>query len=119
MIAIAWLVVLELTVAYGLSSLRSPADAALLAALLLLGTGAGYYGLMGRYWQALAWFAALAWYSSSMARYLDGIEPVLSAAPEALQLLILIWVPMLPVAWMLSIMATQFGYWQERWTNDD
>ena len=98
MVAIAWVVGLEAVIAYGIPILQSPVDVALLIAMLLMGTGAGYYGLMGRYWQTLAWFAALAWYASSMARYLGGMEVPLSIAPEALQLLILIWVPMLPLA---------------------
>ena len=118
MVAIAWLVALEVVLAYGLAGLRSPADAGLLVAMLLLGTGAGYYGLLGRYWQTLAWFAGLAWYSASMARYLNALEPVLASAPPAFDLLILIWLPMLPVAWMISIMATQIDYWWGRWSDD-
>ena len=119
MVAIAWLVGFEAVIAYAIPALESPVDAALITAMLLMGIGSGYYGLMGRYWQTLAWFAALAWYASSMARYLGAIQFSMFVAPEAFQLLILLLTPLMPLAWMLSIAATQYPFWRSRWDDDD
>ena len=117
MVAIAWLVGLEAVIAYAVPTLQSPVDVALLIAMLLLGTGAGYYGLMGPVLADPRLVRRAGLVRIEHGPLPGGIEVPLSVAPEALPL-ILIWVPMLPLAWMLSIGATQFAYWRSRWDDD-
>ena len=117
MALVLWLVAFEVVAAHVLGSLRSPSDAALLLAMLLLGTGAGYYGLIGQYWQVLAWFVGLAWYARRMAGYLATVEPVISAVPEPFPMLILLWIIVLPASWMIAVGVAQYQYWYEKWSN--
>ena len=116
MALVAWILVWELVLAYGVATLQSPADVALVLAVLLLGLGAGYYGLLGRYWQTVAWLVGLAWYVRSFARYLATVDPVLATAPEPFPfLIIMLYIPILPPAWMLGTIASEAGYWYSRW----
>ena len=116
MALVAWILVWELVLAYGLAALRSPADLALALAVLLLGLGAGYYGLLGRYWQTVAWFVGLAWYIRSFGRYVATVDPILATAPEPFPLLIImLYIPILPPAWMIETCVVEVHYWYARW----
>lgn len=115
-----WILCWEAMLVYGVDLLASPADAALTLVMLMLGLGAGYYGLLGRYWQSVCWMIGFAWYVRSFARYLAAVDPILASAPEPLPfLIILLYVPMLPPAWMLSIAATEALVWYRRWRGDE
>ena len=120
MALVAWLLIWELTLAFGLAMLPSPVDAAFLLAILLLSLGAGWYGLLGLYWQTVAWFVGLAWYVRSFARYLALVDPALVAAPEPFPaLIIMLYIPLLPPAWMFSTVATEVSYWWRQWRDDE
>ena len=120
MALIAWLVVWELTLAYGLAFLPSPVDVAFLLAVLLLSLGAGWYGLLGLYWQSVAWFVGVAWYVRGFARYLADVDPALAAAPEPFAaLIIMLYIPILPPAWMVSIVSTEARHWFRHWRDEE
>lgn len=121
MALVAWALVWELLAVYGLAWLRSPADAGLLFAWGILGLAAGWYGLAGgRYWQRIAWLAGLVWYVSQLARYVGVVDPIAAAMPEgsALAMLLgLLYLVMLPIAWMLSLAAMAIAH--VGWSMDD
>lgn len=112
MALLGWVLVLELMAIYGISLLRSPVDAFFLMAWGLAGTAAGFYGLAGNYWQRLAWVVAFGWYMAQFSRYIGIIESVVVKELAFPQVLGLLYIVALPVAWCLSIGAVAaMRYW--------
>lgn len=112
MALLGWVLVLELLGVYGLGLIRPPLDAFFLMTWGLFGLAAGFYGLVGNYWQKLAWVVGFGWYMASLPRYINTIESA-AAQDFALPLVLgLLYILALPVAWAMSIGAmAALRYW--------